>query len=147
MKRSLWIVILVLVLGGYAGFQQYSSWSLSKPQDKTATQSVESGGRGTAGGGQGRGGAEGRGGGRSRDAVPVLVATAAQKSVPAQIRAVGNAEPFATVSIKSQVTGVPSWWKNSTYRASSMIRFGPMPTPRNPFWMRIKRRWTMPRFS
>ena len=98
MKRSLWIGILVLVLGGYAGFQQYSSWSLSKPQDKTVTQSVEGGGRGSAGGGQGRGGAEGRGGGRSREAVPVLVATAAQKSVPAQIRAVGNAEPFATVS-------------------------------------------------
>jgi multidrug efflux system membrane fusion protein len=36
----------------------------------------------------------------------VLVVTAAQKSVPVQIRAVGNAEPFATVSVKSQVTGV-----------------------------------------
>jgi multidrug efflux system membrane fusion protein len=29
-----------------------------------------------------------------------------QKAVPVQIRAVGNAEPFATVSVKSQVTGV-----------------------------------------
>ena len=28
MRRSLWIVILVLVLGGFAGFQQYKSWSL-----------------------------------------------------------------------------------------------------------------------
>jgi multidrug efflux system membrane fusion protein len=34
------------------------------------------------------------------------VVTAAHKSVPVQILAVGNAEPFATVSIKSQVTGV-----------------------------------------
>jgi len=100
MKRSLWIGILVLVLGGYAGFQQYSSWSLSKPQDKADTQSELGGGRDSRGGGQGRGG------GRSREAVPVLLATAVQKSVPVQIRAVGNAEPFATVSVKSQVTGV-----------------------------------------
>jgi len=54
MKRSLWIGILVLVLGGYAGFQQYSSWSLSKPQDKTVTQSEQGGTRGSGGGGQGR---------------------------------------------------------------------------------------------
>ena len=106
MKRSLWIGILVLVLGGYAGFQQYSSWSLSKPQEKTVTQSEQGGTQGSGGGGQARGGGQGRGGGRSREAVPVLVVTAAQKSVPVQIRAVGNAEPFATVSVKSQVTGV-----------------------------------------
>src|SRR5512145_2992908 len=98
MKRSLWIGILVLVLGGYAGFQQYSSWSLSKPQDKSVGQIEEGDGRGAAG--------RGRGAGRSREAIPVLVVTALQKSVPVQIRAVGNAEPFATVSIKSQVTGV-----------------------------------------
>jgi multidrug efflux system membrane fusion protein len=104
MKRSLWIVILVLVLGGYAGFQQYSSWSLNKPQDKPSAQTEEAGARGTGGRGQGAG--PGRGGGRSREAVPVLVATAMQKAVPVQIRAVGNAEPYATVSVKSQVTGV-----------------------------------------
>ena len=104
MKRSLWIGILVLVLGGYAGFQQYSSWSLSKPQDKADTRSEQDGG-GASGGAQNRAGGQGRGG-RSREAIPVLVVTALQKSVPVQIRAVGNAEPFATVSIKSQVTGV-----------------------------------------
>ncbi|HEY7554996.1 MAG TPA: efflux RND transporter periplasmic adaptor subunit [Candidatus Binatia bacterium] len=98
MKRSLWIGILVLVLGGYAGFQQYSSWSLSKPQDKSVGQIEEGDGRGAGG--------RGRGAGRSREAIPVLVVTALQKSVPVQIRAVGNAEPFATVSVKSQVTGV-----------------------------------------
>jgi membrane fusion protein, multidrug efflux system len=38
--------------------------------------------------------------------VPVLVATAVQKSVPVQIRAVGNVEAYTTVSVKSQVTGV-----------------------------------------
>ena len=36
----------------------------------------------------------------------MVVATAVQKAVPVQIRAVGNVEPYATVSIKSQVTGV-----------------------------------------
>jgi multidrug efflux system membrane fusion protein len=97
MKRFLWIGVLVLVLGGYAGVQQYSSWSLNKPQDKSVTQSEAgpSGGRGQS-----------RGAGRTREAVPVLVATAVQRSVPVQIRAVGNAEPYATVSMKSQVTGV-----------------------------------------
>ncbi|MGH7926689.1 MAG: efflux RND transporter periplasmic adaptor subunit, partial [Candidatus Binatia bacterium] len=98
MKRSLWIGVLALVLGGYAGFQQYSSWSLSKPQDKSNTQNE--------GGGRSGGRGQGRGAGRSREAVPVLVVTAAQKAVPVQIRAVGNAEPYATVSVKSQVTGV-----------------------------------------
>ncbi len=38
--------------------------------------------------------------------VPVVVVTAVQKSVPLQIRAVGNVEAYATVSVKSQVTGV-----------------------------------------
>jgi multidrug efflux system membrane fusion protein len=38
--------------------------------------------------------------------VPVLVATAVQKAVPLQLRAVGNVEAYAIVSVKSQVTGV-----------------------------------------
>jgi multidrug efflux system membrane fusion protein len=105
MKRSLWIGILVLVLGGYAGFQQYSSWSLSKPQEKTDNSSERASGRSSSGGQSRAGGQQGRAG-RSREAVPVLIATAVQKSVPVQIRSVGNAEPFATVSVKSQVTGV-----------------------------------------
>ncbi|HMF48185.1 MAG TPA: efflux RND transporter periplasmic adaptor subunit, partial [Candidatus Saccharimonadales bacterium] len=94
MKRSLWIVAFLVVVGGFAGFQQYQSWSLNKPQDNPQAPAERSGG-------------QGRGGGRSRDeAVPVVVATAVQKAVPVQIRAVGNVEPYATVSIKSQVTGV-----------------------------------------
>jgi membrane fusion protein, multidrug efflux system len=97
MKRSHWIIILVLVLGGFAGIQQYSSWSLSKPQSKSTVIDGRS-----EGGNQVR---SGRSGG-TREAIPVLVATAAQKSVPLQIRAVGNVEAFSTVSIKSQVTGV-----------------------------------------
>src|ERR687892_184678 len=99
MRRSLWIVVLLLVVGGFAGIQQYSSWSLSKPQGKSADKSEDS----VAGPGRGRG--QGRGGG-SREGVPVLVATATQKAVPVQIRVVGNVEAYSTVSVKSQVTGV-----------------------------------------
>ena len=98
MRRSLWIVILVLVLGGFAGFQQYKSWSLNKPQAKSESGSE---GRSADRAQQGR-----AGGGRSREAVPVLVATATQKTMPLQIRAVGNVEPYSTVSVKSQVTGL-----------------------------------------
>ena len=37
MKRTLWIVAFLAVVGGFAGFQQYQSWSLNKkPQDDAA---------------------------------------------------------------------------------------------------------------
>lgn len=100
MRRSLWIVILVLVLGGFAGIQQYTSWSLNKPRAKSENR--------PEGPSEGRspGQAQGRSGGRSREAVPVLVVTAKQKAMPVQIRAVGNVEAYSTVSVKSQVTGV-----------------------------------------
>ena len=94
MRRSLWILILLLVLGGFAGIQQYTSWSLSKPQPKSEGASA---GRAQ----QGR-----PAGGRSREAVPVLVATAERKTMPLQVRAVGNVEAYSTVAVKSQVTGV-----------------------------------------
>lgn len=38
--------------------------------------------------------------------VPVNVATVTQKSVPVQVRVIGNVEAFSTVSIKSQVNGM-----------------------------------------
>jgi multidrug efflux system membrane fusion protein len=89
------------VIGGFAGFQQYSSWSLNKPQEgsQTNTQGSASARRQDQPAG---------GGGRSRGSavVPVMVVTAVQKAVPLQIRAVGNVEAFSTVSVKSQVTGV-----------------------------------------
>ena len=34
MRRALWVVALLVVLGGFVGFQQYSSWSLNKTQVK-----------------------------------------------------------------------------------------------------------------
>ncbi|MBI1996442.1 MAG: efflux RND transporter periplasmic adaptor subunit [Deltaproteobacteria bacterium] len=100
MRRSYWIGALVVVVGGFAGLQQYSSWSLSKPQIK-----ADGGSEGASASRAGDRG-QSRGGGRSREAVPVMVVTAQQKAIPIQIRAVGNAEAFATVSVKSQVTGV-----------------------------------------
>jgi multidrug efflux system membrane fusion protein len=107
MKRTLLLVILLVVVGAFAGFQQYSSWSLNRSQNNPevtpqegASQSSSSRSRAKN---QGRGSA---GGARSREAVPVLVVTAVQKAVPVQLRAVGNVEPYTTVSIKSQVTGV-----------------------------------------
>src|SRR5918992_5706990 len=109
MKRSHWVVALVIVIGAFAGFQQYSSWSLNKkPQTESAASGSKKSHRGAADG-QGRSGGvqgPGSGGARGRDAVPVLVATAIQKAVPMQIRAVGNVEAYTTDAVKSQVTGV-----------------------------------------
>jgi multidrug efflux system membrane fusion protein len=109
MKRSLWIIAFLIVVGGFAGLQQYKSWSLNAPHGDSAANPGERAqggadraqGRSDGGSGQAR-----DGGGRAREAVPVLVATAVQKSVPVQIRAVGNVEAYTTVSVKSQVTGV-----------------------------------------
>lgn len=38
-------------------------------------------------------------------AVPVAVGTAVEKTVPVQVKAIGNVEPFSTVSVKAQVEG------------------------------------------
>jgi membrane fusion protein, multidrug efflux system len=106
MKRSLWIVILIVVLAGFAGFQQYSSWSLNKPKGNAEGRSEE------ASEGQSGGRPQGRSGGRSQGqsgrsgAVPVTVATVIQKNMPVQLTATGTVEAYATVSIRAQVGGV-----------------------------------------
>jgi membrane fusion protein, multidrug efflux system len=41
----------------------------------------------------------------ARDAVPVVVATVEQKTVPLQLRAIGNVEAFSSVAIKAQISG------------------------------------------
>lgn len=43
--------------------------------------------------------------GRSDQAVPVTVGTAIQKTVPVQLRAIGNVEAYSTVSVKARVGG------------------------------------------
>lgn len=44
--------------------------------------------------------------GPAMPAVPVVVAQAVKKSVPVEIRAIGNVEAYSNVSIKAQVTGL-----------------------------------------
>jgi multidrug efflux system membrane fusion protein len=109
MKRSLWILAFLAVVGGFAGFQQYQSWSHNNPKGESAAKPGEGSPRASGAAiGQERasGGGQRQGGGRAREAVPVVVTTAIQKAVPLQLRAVGNVEAYATVSVKSQVTGV-----------------------------------------
>ncbi|MBZ5513356.1 MAG: efflux RND transporter periplasmic adaptor subunit [Acidobacteriia bacterium] len=43
---------------------------------------------------------------RDTPSVPVVVVPAVQKTVPVEIRAIGNVEAFSTVSVKSQVEGI-----------------------------------------
>ncbi len=45
------------------------------------------------------------GGAMTRPAVPVTVAAATRETVPVEVRAVGNVDPFATVQVKSQIAG------------------------------------------
>ena len=106
MKRSLWLLAFLVVVGGFAGFQQYQSWSHNSPKGDADAKPGEGGQRAARGGQSGAGGGQKPAAGRTREAVPVLVATAVQKAVPLQLRAVGNVEAYTTVSVKSQVTGV-----------------------------------------
>ena len=57
----------------------------------------------STGSGGGRGGRGGRGAGGA--AQPVVTARVSQQDVPVEIAAVGNVEAYATISVKSQVTG------------------------------------------
>ena len=105
MKRSLWILAFLIVVVGFAGFQQYQSWSHNKPKSESEASSGEGAVKaGTSG--QARNAGQRQIGARAREAVPVLVATAVQKAVPLQLRAVGNVEAYTTVAVKSQITGV-----------------------------------------
>jgi multidrug efflux system membrane fusion protein len=68
-------------------------------KDATDGSSSSGGGSGgTAGGGR-------RGGGAGNGPVPVAVATAVQKAMPVNVKAVGTVESQASVQVRSQVTG------------------------------------------
>jgi multidrug efflux system membrane fusion protein len=56
-------------------------------------------GAGSGGGGRGRGG-------RGAGDAPVVTAKVSEKDVPVDIAAIGNVEAYATISIRSQVTGL-----------------------------------------
>lgn len=49
--------------------------------------------------------AAGKGSREKKPAVPVTVAAAAKKTMPVELRTIGNVEAFATVAIKSQISG------------------------------------------
>ena len=57
------------------------------------------------GGGGKKGGKKGKGGGGDSGPVPVEVAKVVRKNVPVDMAAVGNVEPFSTVSVRPQVSG------------------------------------------
>jgi membrane fusion protein, multidrug efflux system len=43
--------------------------------------------------------------GPKKKAIPVLIGTSEKRTVPVEIQAIGTVEPFATVAVKSQITG------------------------------------------
>jgi membrane fusion protein, multidrug efflux system len=130
MRRSAWIVALLVVLAAFAVFQQYSSWSKSPSSSGGSADSAGDRSLSPASGGADRRGSGTRTA-RSRDAVPVLAAVVQQKVVPIQIRAVGNVEAYATVSIKSQVTGVldKAHFKEGQYVKKGQLLFTIDPRP------------------
>src|SRR5258706_9139763 len=63
-------------------------------------------GSNTSAAGPGGGGGGGRGGrGGEGAAAPVVTTKVAEKDVPVDIAAIGNVEAYATISVRSQVTG------------------------------------------
>ena len=63
------------------------------------------GGSTSAAGPGGGGGGRGRGRGGDGGAAPVVTAKVATKDVPVDLAAIGNVEAYATISVRSQVTG------------------------------------------
>src|SRR5262249_58516298 len=91
--RSRWIAVVsvVCLLGVTA-----AACSGTSAQDPA-------GGGGAGGRGGGRGGRGGRGAGSG--APPVVVSKVSQRDVPGDLAAVGNVQAYASVSVRSQVTG------------------------------------------
>jgi multidrug efflux system membrane fusion protein len=42
---------------------------------------------------------------KTNDAIPVIVATAVRKSMPVEVRVIGNVEAYATITVKAQIGG------------------------------------------
>lgn len=82
MKRYLLLAAILIAIGAYVGYGQMTSGAGKKPEA-----------------------AGGRRSGGDRAAVPVMVASVVQKSIPVQLDSVGAVEPYSTVSIRTQVAG------------------------------------------
>jgi membrane fusion protein, multidrug efflux system len=76
------------------------------------------GANGATGGRGGRGGGRGA---RSGGDAPVVTAKVAEKDVPVDIPAIGNVEAYATISIRSQVTGL---LENIHFREGDYVKAG-----------------------
>lgn len=90
MARSTMVVVSVVVLAVVGGLAYYykPAEQGGKGAEKTAKSGDKKGGRGGAGG-----------------PVPVVTAQVALQSMPVKLQAIGNVEPFATVTLKARVDG------------------------------------------
>lgn len=82
-RRLSWLLLLVLVVGGFALWSRRGS----KPAHSSGPAGAASAGAGEA------------------RVVPVVIARAEQRDVPMYLDGLGNATPLATVTVKSQVDG------------------------------------------
>lgn len=111
MRRYVWIGLTVLLVGGLFGYRELTSWSQAESESQTKSESKErSGSRSKSGSrsnseSQERSGSTGGRRSGARGAIPVSVTQVGQKIMPVQIRAIGNVDAYATVSVRAQVTG------------------------------------------
>jgi membrane fusion protein, multidrug efflux system len=63
----------------------------------------------------------GKGGKKGGGDVPVIVATAVERSVPVEIQVIGNVEPYSVISVKSQVGGELT---NVSFREGDFVNKG-----------------------
>src|SRR5215471_2649811 len=86
-----------------------------------AVASAACGSNTSAAGPGGGGGGGRRGRGADSGAAPVVTAKAAEKDVPIDLAAIGNVEAYATISVRSQVTGQ---LQDISFREGDSVRAG-----------------------
>jgi multidrug efflux system membrane fusion protein len=91
-RRGLLWFALLMIIAGVAG---YAVWRAGRPI--AVARAADAGGRGGGRGGGGRGSGAG--------VVPVVVARAANASIPVYLNGLGNVTAFYTVTVKSRVDG------------------------------------------
>jgi len=75
----------------------------------------------TSAAGPGSGGGRGRGRGGDSGPAPVVTAKVSEKDVPVDLAAIGNVEAYATISVRSQVTGQ---LQEISFREGDVVRKG-----------------------